>query len=185
MVSLYFLCIPPHLLPGVGVPHVNDCVQISRPQRKFILPRGHCWEGHDNQEGTVNVVQMEQWGEKADGLNGLAEAHFVGQNAAVVPWKVKEKKQNFENNGMINKLTLTRHRAASSVPATDSHATPAPDHLAAGNPALCPTFEISGVFYRPKTAREMCYKHRVFSSSFGLDMSFAEQFWPFVFDGTR
>lgn len=68
-------------LPGSQTAVVNDAVHL-RPGIKLSLPVGDGGERSDNQERTpdADVVDFLQ---ESDGLDGLAQAHLVGQNTVL------------------------------------------------------------------------------------------------------
>lgn len=51
------------------------------------LPGRQRGERHDQQEGAVQLVLMEQVVEEADRLDGFAQTHLVSQDAAVASGK--------------------------------------------------------------------------------------------------
>lgn len=46
------------------------------------MPTEEYWrERNDDEEGTVDPLVLHQVGDKGDGLDGFAEAHFISQDA--------------------------------------------------------------------------------------------------------
>ena len=66
------------------VPIVDDHVDLGRPLFELLLPGGHGGEGHADEHGALKGVVVPEVLEEADGLDGLAQAHLVCQNKAVV-----------------------------------------------------------------------------------------------------
>ena len=66
------------------VPVVHHHVHLRGPLLKLLLPGGHGGERHAHEHGALEGVVVPQVFEETDGLDGLAEAHLVGQDEAVV-----------------------------------------------------------------------------------------------------
>jgi len=68
---------------AADVSEVDDHVYHGSPQVDLPLPGGQRGQGHHQQEGPEQLVLVEQVAEEANGLDGLAQAHLVGQDATV------------------------------------------------------------------------------------------------------
>mmetsp|Transcript_8203 Transcript_8203/g.23543 ORF Transcript_8203/g.23543 Transcript_8203/m.23543 type:complete len:508 (+) Transcript_8203:1325-2848(+) len=67
--------------PVAGAAVVKDHLQVRRPLGKFVPPVGqHGLRGED-QMGTQRVLDVRHVGHKRHRLDGLPEAHLVGENA--------------------------------------------------------------------------------------------------------
>ena len=62
---------PPYHVPAADVSQVDDKVHQRGPKLDFPLPAGECRERHDQQEGSVQLVIVEQVVEEGDCLDGL------------------------------------------------------------------------------------------------------------------
>ena len=63
---------------------VHDVDDGRRPARKLVHPVGESGERHDDEERSVDLLLLHQIGDERNGLDGLAEAHLVGQDAVQV-----------------------------------------------------------------------------------------------------
>lgn len=72
-------------VPAADVSEVDDDVHLRRPQLDLPLPGRDGGERHHQQEGSVELVLVEQVVEEADCLDGLPQTHLVCQDAAVPP----------------------------------------------------------------------------------------------------
>ncbi|RNA41345.1 hypothetical protein BpHYR1_050425 [Brachionus plicatilis] len=59
---------------------VRDHVHVGRPLFELALPIDQGGEGHGDQKGPARVVLFEERVDEGDRLDGLAQAHFVGQD---------------------------------------------------------------------------------------------------------
>lgn len=70
-------------VPAADVSQVDHHVHLRGPQVDLPLPGRQRGERHDQQEGSVQLVLVEQVVEEADRLDGFAQTHLVSQDAAV------------------------------------------------------------------------------------------------------
>ena len=70
--------------PARHVTDVGEHVHVRPPLLELVLPGVEGGEGHDDEEGAVEGVLVEEVVEEGDGLDGLAEPHLVGQDHRVV-----------------------------------------------------------------------------------------------------
>ena len=73
--------------PRIFVAHIRNHVEFRSPQLKLTFPINERRKGHRNEERTSAVTFLVQGVQKGDGLDGLAQAHLVGQDdiRAIVP----------------------------------------------------------------------------------------------------
>ncbi len=65
---------------GVLVAHVGDDVELGGPEGELPLPVDEGGEGDGDEEGAAGVALLVEGVEEGDGLDGLAEAHLVGED---------------------------------------------------------------------------------------------------------
>lgn len=80
-------------VPAADVPQVDHHIHLWGPQVDLPLPGRQRGERHDQQEGSVQLVLVEQVVEEADRLDGFAQTHLVGQDAAVASVEKKKTKK--------------------------------------------------------------------------------------------
>ena len=60
---------------------VDDCDRVRAPARELELPVGERGQRHDDEERAAQVLRLDQVRDQRDRLDGLAQTHFVGQDA--------------------------------------------------------------------------------------------------------
>lgn len=88
-----------HHVPAADVSQVDHHIHQRGPQVDLPLPGRQRGKRHDQQEGSVQLVLVEQVVEEADRLDGFAQTHLVGQDAAVAS---VEKRREEREKGTLN-----------------------------------------------------------------------------------
>jgi hypothetical protein len=69
-----------------GFFYCQPCLEAGAPLLDLHLPVEHDRGGHHNEVGAPVGAVHGQVGEEGDGLDGLAEAHLVGEDPVEVPF---------------------------------------------------------------------------------------------------
>jgi len=69
---------------ALDVANVDDNVDVRRPRLEFSLPSDERRQRHDQQEWTVDVIDVHQNREERNDLDGLAKSHLVRQDHTVL-----------------------------------------------------------------------------------------------------
>lgn len=83
---------PTYCFSAHDVPEVDDYIHVRCPGVKLPLPGGECGQRHHNQEGSIELMLVEEIGQKGDGLDGLPQSHLVSKYNTVAPEETKKKK---------------------------------------------------------------------------------------------
>lgn len=77
--------LPPHPVSAADVSNVSDDIDLRGPLFELTLPGGHGGEGHNEEEGAVELMLMTQVVQERDGLDRLTQTHLIRKDHRVAP----------------------------------------------------------------------------------------------------